>query len=209
MIENNKKQFLVRSEQYARISEQAYSDYLSAKNTYLNIEKIVSYEEDPIKYLKFLLVWHNKMDDAGITALVFQAMAIESYTNLMGAYLTNEVEFYKNLERAPIEKKLKGIFKQLGFALPEKLISRIRCLFDLRNDLVHQKPKSYYLNISPNNIDAFFQENSALTESASLAFSNVEENIHLYSELKDTLQTLRGTQFELLDEIFFKDEGEK
>ena len=151
---------------------------------------------------------HDDMDDAGITALVFQAMAIESYANLMGAYLTNESEFYKKYERAPIDKKLSGIIERLGYSISEDLISRIKKLFNRRNDLVHQKPKSFFLNIDPNKSDAFFEQKEALLSECSVSFSHVEESMCLYSELKEALKIARGSNLELYDEIFFNNEGE-
>lgn len=207
MSKSDENLFFVRSEQYAQISEKAYADYLSAKNVYLNIEKIVSYEDDPIEYLRVLSIWHGKMDDAGVVAIVFQAMAIESYANLMGAFLTDEEEFYGKHERAAIDKKLSGIIESLGKTPPTDLLARIKRLFDKRNDLVHQKPRAYCLRFESDNVEVLTQNRDSLLKEVSVSFSGIEEDVNLYSELKEALKAIRGTQVELLDEII-NNEGE-
>ena len=136
--------YFIRSEQYSRISKKFYEDYLSAKYVCQNIDKIISFDFDPNRYLNFLLAQLHKEDDAAVAVLIFQAMAIESYANLMGAYFLDETTFYEKKERKFIEKKLTDIIKAIDKKPPADLIKKIEVLFEKRNALVHQKPRGIF-----------------------------------------------------------------
>jgi len=200
--------YYCRSEQYSKMANMCYAEYLRLKTFYDSGKFIV---EDDVngKNIITAINLSQKIDENYIGAIVFEAMAIESYVNLMGAYLTNEKTYYNEAEKKSAKGKLKYISKKIGKDFPEDLLERIRGLFTKRNDLVHQKPKAIVIDIQNGNRETIMREKNKLDKALFLDLENIDADMKLYDELKSTVKVVRGAEHELIDEIMLKDEGEK
>lgn len=196
--------YIIRSNQYARMSEAFYSDYLAARNTHDKIDGVFSPTEAPVENAAYKLAYTEQMDDAAIAAIVFQALAIEAYVNLMGAYLIGEEVFYKRHERKSTFEKLDIVLQEIGGSLSADLKERIALLFKKRNRFVHQKPKAYHLEPKPydyKNPEANFNEINEFFREITFSYENIDMEIHIYAELQESIRILRRAEYELIEEI--------
>ena len=198
--------YYCRSEQYSKMANMCYAEFLRLKTFYDSGKFIV---EDDVngKNIITAINLSQKIDENYIGAIVFEAMAIESYVNLMGAYLTDEEAYYEQCKELPIRKKIEYVASSLNKKFPEGLKWRIQRLFNKRNDLVHQKPRAFTFDIEAEDRNVLLKKRDELLKEMS---SNLKEKeMSLYEELKSAVKTMRQSKYELLDEIRLKDEGEK
>lgn len=194
----------LRSDQYARISQNSYEAYLQYKKEYDlmskdNIDPVAELDK-LLKVCKLL----GMMDDAAVNAVVFQTLALEAYINLAGMLLIGEEEFYKNHEKKHHAEKIKAIESNIGKVFSSELKNKIRGLFIKRNALVHQKPKSFKVEIKEfdyGNLSSNYDDISEIYNDFGFAWSNIEEEMTLYSALQNELTEMRGKGTELIDEI--------
>ena len=197
-----------RSEQYSKMARMFYAEFLTTKAFYDSGRFVV--KEDAFREnICAAINLCQKIDDSYIGSIVFEAMAIESYVNLMGAYLTDEKVYYKKTRNKPTKEKLTYIFETIGKEFPEDLKERIGGLFSKRNDLVHQKPRAIVIDIPNSDRETILREKDKLDKALSLDFETIDTDMKLYDELKSTVQVVRGAEHELIDEILKKDDGEK
>lgn len=200
--------YYCRSEQYSKMARMCYVEFLSSKAFY-DSGKFIVKEDAGKENLLAAINLCQKIDENYIGAIVFEAMAIESYVNLMGAYLTNEEAYYKEVGDKSITQKLKYIFKKIEKDFPKDLRIRIKRLFSKRNKLVHQRPQSIVIDIQNGDRNTIMREKGKLDKALFLDLENIDADMKLYDELKNTVKVIRGAEHELIDEIMLKDEGEK
>ena len=200
--------YYCRSEQYSKMARQFYVEYLRAKAFYQSGKYVVNedaFEENLLASINL----SQKIDDSYIGAIVFEAMAIESYVNLMGAYLTDEKAYYKDTRKQSTKEKLSYIFTKNEKEFPVALQERIGGLFTKRNNLVHQKPQSIVMDVRNDNRETVMRGKDKLDKSLFLDLENIETDMNLYDELKEAVKNVRGAEHELIDEIMLKYKGEK
>ncbi len=194
----------IRCNQYASISLTAYEGYLKQRSFFDSYKSNnVDVLRSPQEYLH-LCKSISTMDDFAVSAIVFQALAIEAYVNLAGAYVLGESEFYSTHERKSTVDKLKILANKLNGKFSDALLNKVKTLFYKRNCLVHQKPKKFIINVQTYNylnpaknfedIEAFFQEQT-------IAYENIDEEINTYFELQEELRSMRACKLELVEEI--------
>lgn len=199
--------YIIRSNQYARISRIFYEQYLEVKKLYDSISKSETEFEKQIENLAFQYVYLEQMDDAAIAAVVFQALAVESYVNLWGIDVFGEKEYYDKthkLERASTMRKLERIANELGKSIPEDLLCDIKALMEKRNHFVHQKPKAFEIGIEPYNYknpEENFRDINAFIAEKMRAQENIEVDVVVYEKLQEAVRIIRGKGKELIDEF--------
>lgn len=198
--------YYCRSEQYSEMAQMCYVEYLTSKAFYDSGKYIVKEVAEKENLLAAIILC-QKIDDNCIGAIVFEVMAIESYVNLMGAYLTDEEAYYEQCKELPIRKKIEYVASRLNKKFPEGLKWRIQRLFNKRNDLVHQKPQAFTFDIEAEDRNVLRKRRDKLLKE--ISYDLQEKEMSLYEELKSAVKTMRQSKHELLDEIRLKDEGEK
>lgn len=206
--------YIMNCEKYAEMASGFYSQYLDVKSIYATIpHNNIDIIEEPFTYVK-ALEGFNLMETYAIASIVFQALAIEAYINLLGVYILGEEVFYKEYEppKKPkgfrylpsIEKLKKICSDNFSQSFPEDTSTHIEELFEKRNRLVHSKPRPYYVKMSNSyndnpqanhtDIDAFFKEKS-------FVFDDIDFQMNLYKELKGKICVLRNTETDIVEEI--------
>ena len=144
------------------------------------------------------------MDDAAVNAVVFQALAIEAYTNLAGMFIIGEKKFYKKHEGKSNNEKLELLEESLEKAFSSELKGKIKNLFTKRNKLVHQKPKSFKIEMKDfdySDLTSNYTDISKIFDDFCYAWSNIDEEMTLYQAMQNELTAMRGTGRELIDEL--------
>ena len=199
-------QYIIRSKQYAEMSADFYSEYLSEKRLYDTYNEALSSvsRDHKLEYCVRLMLRADRISKHAIAAIVFQAMAVEAYTNLLGMHLLGEDCFYSQHERKPLTKKLSAALQTIGGNLPTDLMDRIAHLIEKRNALVHQKPKAFHFSIEdydPQNPTAIDDAVNAYLKEIDLAEESLADEVKIYSDLQAAVRSLRGVSIELIDEV--------
>lgn len=131
-----------------------------------------------------------------IAAIVFQALAIESYLNLYGTYNLGD-RFDRAFESKPTLVKLSLLCKEVTKKDFPKgdLYNNIGLLFKKRNSLVHYKAHSIDLKTSS---DSEFED--YIYKHVAYAFSDIEKYIGLYDKLKKELKELEGVEYDIIEQ---------
>ena len=198
---------LTSANQYAKMSLSFFQEYHLIDEEYQ--KALSSYEEGQVDDYKVFALLIEKEEKA-IAAVVFQAFAIEAYINLLGITIFGEDDFYHKkigntkIERMPTLQKLDIICSELSVNYPEPHRQKIDALFKKRDSLVHQKPHLYTATVQPFEYDhpeESYKEYYELMKPLKYLFSNLEEEMILYSELQENIRVLRGVEKELIEEI--------
>jgi len=197
--------YSIRSNQYARISQDSYGDYLRAKERYKSMGEVkdIDISISLEKYIKMCQL-ATFMDDAAVIAVIFQALAVEAYVNLAGMYIIGEKEYYKKHEKSSTFSKMCIIERALGKKFSDELKGKISALLVKRNELVHQKPRSFTIGITEYNYDdktENFSDIEKFFDDFKYATENIDENMLIYSLLQKELTAIRNSGRELIDEI--------
>lgn len=195
--------YIIRSNQYARMAEESYAEYLEAKSLSEEVSDIPVSDEEQLGIYAYLLEKCLKMDEKAIVAVLFQALAVEAYTNLFGLTVFGEAEYYCSYERLPTRKKLETIAGKLDKTLPEAIGDRVQKLFKKRDSFVHQKPKAYQIGLVDfdyKNPEKSFEDINAYMEELMSAEEGLEDNMMIYKDLQECVRNLRGAELELAEE---------
>ena len=195
--------YIIRSNQYAKMAEGFYTEYLEAKRFCEKISKLEVKKENANDYYANLMINVWKRDESAIAAVLFQALAVEAYLNLLGITLFGEKKYYKRIEQTGIETKYKKIEEKLGQPLPKELTVRIDRLFEKRKNFVHQKPKAYRIGLVEydySNPEESFEDIDAYMKELAYAEENIEDDMGIYRDLQESVRVLRGAELELTAE---------
>lgn len=199
--------YIIRSSQYAQMSTRFYEEYLAAKKMYDRVDEIFVPSENPVLNYSYKTRYLQQADDNAIASVVFQALAVEAYTNLWGMWLLGEEEFYANYDskkRLSTPNKLVTLAEKMGKEFPTELKDRIERLFQKRNSFVHQKPKAYHFEVKPydyKNPAASFDDIDAFIHDLSYAEEDLAAEMQIFADLQKCVQTLRGAECELIEEF--------
>jgi len=137
-----------------------------------------------------------------ISAIVFQALAVEAYVNLYGAIKMGEKKYYSEIETGKkgisTAVKITMIYKQSlhkSFPVNEKVYLDLKDLFEKRNKLVHYKPIG--LDDSNSTIEEFGVN---LFNQVLFIYKNIDSQMTVYYRLKKLLAELDGTQKDVVAE---------
>lgn len=199
------KYYSIRSEQFYNISSASYNDYLKAKELYASAANDTCYDMtvDANKYAKMYYLL-SIMDEAAVIAVVFHAFAVESYINLAGMYIIGEEEYYAKHEKKSIKSKIELIEEKSNKKFSEHFLKTLFALFDKRNKLAHQKPKSFSISIEDynyENLSENYKDISKIFAEESFAYNNIESDMSVYPATKKEIMTMRNSQIELIEEI--------
>ena len=193
---------LTNADLYAEMASSFYRNYLHAERE-LSLTSSRDYNLVEEQYIQRYHLINERKKNA-TAAIVFQALAIESYINLFGMYTIGEAKFYGDYERTASTKKLQEICSFIGTSYPKDHLARLEALFMKRNRLVHEKPKKHSFTVqsydyqhpekSKEDINAFFNEDNYV-------YINLSDEINLYEELQQHIKALRGSELELINEI--------
>lgn len=170
--------YMLFCEIYNSMSQEYYCNYLKVKN-----------EKNDIYYFQ------SKLSNA-IAAIVFQALAVESYINVFGVYNLGK-KFNDHYERISTLSKLIIICRAItGKEFPEgKCQDGIKDLIKKRDKLVHYKTKS---------IDFKKEDNKAyikfMKDHVTFVFDDIDEQIKLYMQLKQILKDLVGSPYDIFQQ---------
>lgn len=199
--------YIIRSNQYARMSKSFYEEFLAAKKLYDSVGELKKDDENPIINAAKQYVYHEQMDDAAVAAVIFQALSIEAYINLWGICVFGESTYYDKktrIERLPFEKKLMKILDEVGMSLPSTLLTNILALMEKRNSLVHQKPKAIWIGVDPYNYEKPEENYRDINEfilEKQVAQENIDAEMKLYEQLQEAVKVIRNSDKELIEEI--------
>jgi hypothetical protein len=133
-----------------------------------------------------------------ITALVFQAMAVESYINYYGLVKLGKEIFNDKYEKTSTFPKLFKICKQVttkDFPKDSDLYANLVDLFKKRNKLVHSKADVF--DFKDFTIEKFQESNK---EYIVFVFDNLESLIEVYPKLKKELATIDGSYIDIIQQ---------
>lgn len=199
-------QYIIRSKQYAEMSAGFYSEYLSDKRLCdAYSEAFTSAAKGQgLECCVKMMFYAERMSEHAIAAIVFQAMAVEAYANLLGMRLLGEKHFCRKYEGLSTSKKLAAVLQTAGKTLPTDLMDRIEHLVKKRNSFVHQKPKAFHFGIEDydsQNPTAIDDAVNAYLKEIDLAEENLADEVKIYSDLQAAVRSLRGVSIELIDEV--------
>lgn len=205
-------------QQFANMSESFYQEYLTRRDAY---EKI-PHENIPVENIEGCHLAYEtfvQLQKNAISAIIFQALAIEAYINLFGVYVLGEDAFFTMYEppknnrpkgfhyKSSIEK-LKSICKdvyKLDFPMSE--ITNLQALFDKRDRLVHNKPRPYTLDkpviIFPTHPDYkdYYKDFNGYSNEETFMFDKLDLDMEQYKQLQKTIKNIRSAEYELVEEI--------
>ncbi|SFO93461.1 hypothetical protein SAMN05216343_10141 [Oscillibacter sp. PC13] len=141
------------------------------------------------------------MEQAAICAVIFQALAVESYVNLFGSVVLGDDVFRCRYEsetdkkhRASTIDKIKNICNvELRNPYPTsgEDFGILKGLLDKRNKLVHPKSKPHAIENRPYNYkkpeDLYSDYVQAFNEEIGFIYNNLEVEMLVYDELKKNL----------------------
>ena len=151
-----------------------------------------------------------------ISAIIFQALAIEAYVNLFGVYVVGERRFFSEYEPPKYKRqkgdkplntidKLKKICKdEFHQHFPEQHADRIRKLFATRDKLVHSKPKPHVIirkTFDYEQLEKNYEEMASIADEMTFFFDGIDDHMELYRMLQTDIQHIRGSEKELTIEI--------
>lgn len=201
---------------YASLAQQAFKSYLEAKTAYASFEWPKDSLAAPLSDTLVLFQHRDLMLSHALSAVVFQALAIEAYVNLFGVSELGNEKFFTEIE-PPRNLKPKG-FSYFSTAeklreicrrsdacaeYPEHHIQAIKAFFDKRDKLVHMKPRAHTLVVKPYNYEQpeeNYREYIDMYEELSFVDENLDQEMQLYTQLQEKIRTVRGAKHELTAE---------
>lgn len=204
--------FIPVCETYYYISCKYFEQYKFAENWLRKNNPSFSWDILSHKYeenQEFKNICDLKRNSAYI-AVVFQAMAIEGFVNLIGsAYMGDG---YRKYEKKSALVKIK-IIRENVFAVDEPLENglkeKLKKLFKKRNNLVHAKPREIPLKrltteevlneeIRKNDEREFFQ---SLHDECYFVFDRIDEDMTVYMDLKKSITELEKETEDIVSRI--------
>ena len=186
-------------ETYNEISQQAYKEYIEAitylKSLGLDVWDYCDHtKEQNEKYTSAM----QKREKSAITAIVFQALAVEAFINLFGAQRIGETTFYTQYEcrGSTTLGKLKKISKEFlhkPYPTEGKAYSMLTSLLNKRDSIVHTKPKAVTINGEPTAYDDFMSQTEYI-------YKNIDGELECYEKLKRSMASLEGKERDLIQE---------
>lgn len=184
-------------EQYNSLAQSFFQQHLYYKNELNKLGKSVDYFDNPAlasKQNEYTIA----MLQTAICAVVFEAFAIESYTNFFGAYRLGDSLYYSIYESEEKGKKYSTLCK-IKMLCKDEFKSpyptggvhfvTLKSLFNKRDRLAHNKPKGYEFTLETSHyFDAYYEAMSEL----SFIYENLEKEMALYDEVKENLTTASG-----------------
>lgn len=194
-------------ETYNEISQKAYKDYLEAVHYLKSLgcahwDMLDHTAEENEKYTEAM----QQREKSAITAIVFQALAVEAFVNLYGAQRVGEDKYYADYESkdAPAkerttEGKLKKICKEYlnkPYPTNDKAYSRLISLLNKRDSIVHTKPRAVIIDGEHVSYDDFMSQTEYI-------YKNIDEELESYENLKENMRQLEGKEHDLIEENFY------
>lgn len=188
-------------ENYNEISRTFYDKYKAGIEKYRDSGCIWDFNEHtPEENYDYRKTRRDTYNSA-LGAIVFQAIAVEAFVNLFGAYRLGDEVFYSDIEKtgATTSDKLKNIYRRLyGGNYPTNTVeyNRLMSLLNKRNRIVHTKPKALSMQdeeITPNY--------GVFMEQVDFIFSNIDDEMKSYETLKRTIRELENKECDLIHEI--------
>jgi hypothetical protein len=181
------------SEFYNSISENHYDLFLQTSeelqkmaNKYGSYDFLSNTPEDNDRFSQL----QSLQREALFISIVFQAFAIEAYTNLVATHLYKEEDFFGIFEQMNTLKKIRKIFSEKlnkDFDSQEAVKEKIKKLFDLRDSLVHFKSRKLdleHIQENPMNYNPY--------EYISSLYEGVDEVMKSFPLLKGLVNSLIG-----------------
>jgi hypothetical protein len=197
------KMYFQYCELYNKSSKQFYEEYFSLKEEIDNLNGAKAFwdytshtSEENYRYdINSFIARRN-----AFAAIVFQALAIESYLNLYGSYHLSE-KFDKEYEYKPTLKKLKSLCKDVvkkEFPADDNLYKDIDLLFRKRDSLVHDKVHLVETTLPENELrDPFLDYENYI-------FNDIKKDIGIYDRLKAKLKELEGAEADIIEKLSYE-----
>ena len=161
------------------------------------------------------------MEQDAICAVIFQALAVESYVNLFGSVTLGDENFRCNYESKTDSKhryntieKIKHICKDEfnnPYPTDGKHFEVLKGLFSKRDRLVHQKSKPYNIEKRPLDYDNMAEQYDdylhAYEAEIGFIYERLEDEMKVYEELKENLTRCSGRE-EVIKSLLEKYEKE-
>lgn len=184
--------YLPLCEQYNSLAQSFYQQHLDIKAKIAQLGKSADMLENPSLANTQNMLTIGMLQTA-ISAVIFEAFAIESYVNFFGAYILGDSTYYSTYESGGYGKRYSTIEKikmmcKVEFKSPYptggKHFAVLKGLFTKRDKLAHNKPKGY--EISTKNGNYFYDYDEAISE-ISFIYEELEQEMALYDAVKGNL----------------------
>lgn len=184
--------YLPLCEQYNSLAQSFYQQYLDIKGQLTQLGKPADLLDNPSLAITQNALTMGMLQTA-ISAVVFEAFAIESYVNFFGAYILGDSTYYSTYESGERGKRYSTIEKVKMMCKDEfkspyptggKHFVALKGLFTKRDKLAHNKPKGH--EISSKNGNGFDDYYEAISE-ISFIYEGLEQEMALYDEVKEKL----------------------
>lgn len=195
------KTFPMLCETYNKISQQAYEEYseliIYQKSLGCAYWDFLEHtEEENAKYMSAM----QDRERSALTAIVFQALAIESFVNLFGVQRIGEEVYYSEYETkgSTTLGKLKKICKEFlkkPYPTNDKDYSTLTSLLKKRDLIVHTKPRTVSIDGEVISYEEFMSQTEYIHK-------NICEEIKSYENLKRKLAMLEGKEIDLIQENY-------
>ena len=198
-----KKIYFTLCEDFRQMAETFYGEYLMSKQKYENQAQGNGLLDD--------IIPAKGMQMAASAAVVFEAIAIEAYVNLLGSYLVPD-SYYVNYESKTAKIKDRSTLGKLKSLCKEEIkksypadhaLEVMQDLFTKRDRIVHTKPVAHSFEIKPfnyNNIGSNYADyTSAFSEEIGFLYDGLEEQMQSYPTLIQNINALLGK--DMLEEI--------
>ena len=195
------KTFPMLCETYNKISQQAYEEYTESIIYLKSLgcaywDFLEHTEEENAKYMSAM----QDRERSALTAIVFQALAIESFVNLLGVQGIGEEVYYSEYETkgSTTLEKLKKICKEFlkkPYPTNDKDYSMLTSLLKKRDLIVHTKPRTVSIDGEAISYEEFMSQTEYIHK-------NICEEIKSYENLKRKLAMLEGKEIDLIQENY-------
>ena len=179
--------YLPLCEQYASMAKSFYFQYQESAESYDSFASIA-------------------MEQTAICAVIFQALAVESYVNLFGSVVLSDDVFRCRYESETDKRHRVNTIDKIRKICNEELHSpyptsgehfrTLKGLLDKRNRLVHPKSKPHAIEKCPFNYqkleDSYSDYIQAFDEEIGFIYNNLEAEMQIYSDLKRNLARCNG-----------------
>ena len=184
--------YLPLCEQYNSLAQSFYQQHLDMKDKIAQLGKSADLLENPSLANTQNMLTIGMLQTA-ISAVIFEAFAIESYVNFFGAYILGDSAYYSTYESGEYRKRYSTIEKikmmckvefKTSYPTGGKHFAVLKGLFTKRDKLAHNKPKGH--EISTKSGSNFYDYDEAITE-ISFIYEELEQEMALYDAVKENL----------------------
>jgi hypothetical protein len=202
----NDKINVIMCEVFSQMSDEHYMNYKKFLDDIHQICKTPSWdllEHNDNENTTYLSLYQS-IPRFAISAIIFQALAVEAFVNYYGAAKLGE-QIFESIDKKErgtknecrTLKKLKRILRELNISFldDDKLFDDLNNLFRVRDKIVHYKTKSFFIESILNDEDYKTNEDEQIW----FVMDDIDNRVNMYKNLKLQISQLDGTKEDFID----------